>query len=202
MIFKTSNYVPEVYADSRDYRVLLKLLGLVLSVFKSNIDSFPALYSADNCPDNLLPALADLVGYEYDDGVSISDNRIVVKYFPFLIHYRGSQEGIQLATALSLNTSDDAGKAYTLDNIIVEFNYDTGCIQIYYPWTDQIRKDLIEVVRPVGTFIRTVPSFVGSSSDELDVKDTINVHVSQDTADSKKVNKTKVGFSDTGEVVK
>lgn len=198
MILKIDKgYVPESYYESRDYRVFLKLLGALLSVFKSNIDSFPALYSADDCPDNLLPLLADLVGYNYNDGVTIDDNRIIIKYFPYLIRYRGSEEGIKLATALSLNTSENAEDAFTLDSIIVEFDFDAGLIKIYYPWTELIRKDLIEVVRPVGTFIQMIPSFISKNTDELDVKATIKSYVEEYDDDRSKVDKSKVGFGNT-----
>lgn len=199
MIFNLrQGYVPESYYESRDYRVFLKLLGVLVSVFKGNIDSLPSLYSPEDCQDNLLQLLAGMVGYKYNSGLTIDDNRIIIKYFPYMIRYRGSEEGIKLAMALTLNTSDNASESYTLDNIVVEFDFDTGMIKIYYPDIDNIRKDLIEVVRPVGSFIKLIPSSISDNTDELDVKATVRAEVEEYDKRRSKVDKSKVGFGDTG----
>lgn len=198
MIFKINKgFVPETYYESRDYRVFLKLLGVLVSVMKSNIDSFPSLYSPDDCPDNMVNLLASMVGYKYNSSLSVEDNRIIVKYFPYMIRYRGSEEGIKLATALSLNTSEDASEAYTLDNIIIEYDYNHGLIKIFYPHTDLLRRDLIEAVRPVGSFVKLIPSSISDNTDELDVKATVKVEVEKYDTRREKVDESKVGFGNT-----
>lgn len=198
MIFKLDkNYAPENYRDSRDYRVFLKLLGVLLSVFKYNIDSAPDLYSPDNCPDHLVNLLASMVGYKYNDSISIDNNRLIIKYFPYMIRKRGSREGLKLATALSLNTSEDASEAYTLNDIIIEYDFDTGMVKIYYPYPDFLRKDLIEAVRPVGSFIKWVPSFISTNTDELDIKATVKTEIEKYDNTREKVGKSKVGFGNT-----
>ena len=194
----TKRFVPEVYSESRDYRVFLKLLGILISVLKDNIDSFPSLYSADTCPPDLLPYLADMVGYKYDEGISVDGNRIIIKYYPFMLRYRGSEEGIKLATALSLNTSDSASTSYSLDSIVIEFDYEEGIIKIYYPHTELIRKDLIEAVRPLGTRIQLIPSHISNNVDELDVKAKAIVETEEYKDSRHEVNKAKVGFGDVG----
>lgn len=190
-------WVPEVYRDSRDYRVFLKLLGILLTIFKKNIDNFPELYSPDNCPDELLPLLAGMVGYPYDDGISVDDNRIIIKYFPYMLRYRGSEEGIKLATALSLNTSDDKSHAYTLDSIIVEFDPETGMITIYYPHVDVLRKELLEFVRPVGTVLNLIPSYINMTNDELDIKVRVKAITEKYRKYRQEVDKSKVGLGNT-----
>lgn len=198
MIFKINKgFVPETYYESRDYRVFLKLLGVLVSVMKSNIDSFPSLYSPDDCPDNMVNLLASMVGYKYNSSLSVEDNRIIIKYFPYMIRYRGSEEGIKLATALSLNTSEDASEAYTLDNIIIEYDYNYGLIKIFYPHTDLLRRDLIEAVRPVGSFVKLIPSSISDNTDELDVKATVKVEVEKYDTRREKVDESKVGFGNT-----
>lgn len=196
MIFRLDkNYVPDYYKDSRDYRVFLKLLGSMLSVMKYRIDSFPSLYSPDDCPDDLLPYLADMVGYKYNEGRSIENNRIIIKYYPYMLRYRGSSEGIKLATALSLNTSDSKEQAYSLDNIIVEFDFDNAVIKIYYPYPDLIDRDLLEAVRPLGCTIELIKSSIGRSSEELDLKVVAkSIEEQYDKDLREKVDKSKVGF--------
>lgn len=188
-------YAPEVYRESRDYRVLLKLIGIVVSVFKTNIDTMPDLYSPKNCPDHLLNLLANMVGYNYNDSIKIEDNRLIIKYFPYMIRRRGSRQGIKLATALTLNTTNSTSSSYSLDNIIIEYDFDTGMIKIYYPGDDELRRDLIEAVRPVGSFIYFVPSDISINVDEIDVKATTKAEVEKYNTDREKVSKSKVNFS-------
>lgn len=171
MIFDLSKgYVPESYSESRDYRVFLKLLGILLTVYKDNTDSLVSLYSSDDCPADLLPNLAHTVGYRYDDSLSVENNRIIIKYYPYLIRNRGSEEGIKLATALSLNTSISASSAYSVDSIVVDIDYTLGRIKVYYPHTNLIKQELIEVVRPAGMSVELVPSAIGSVTDIVDVR--------------------------------
>ena len=171
MIFDlTKAYVPESYIDSRDYRVFLRQLGTVLTVAKYNIDHFPDLYDADDCPEHLLPLLATMVGYKYRGSLSVDSNRKIIKYFPYLIRNRGSELGIKLAVALSINTDPSITKVYSMDSVIVESDPDSGVITIYYPRVDVVDWELIEVVRPVGMRIRLIQSDNLRSVDELDVK--------------------------------
>lgn len=173
MIFDlVNNYTPEVYSDSRDYRILLRQLGFLSTVFKYNIDHFPDLYDADECPDHMLPLLASLVGYKYNENKSVNSNRQIIKNFPFLIRNRGSELGIRLATILSINTSPYATRMYSSESIVISVDVPTGVISIYYPNVQVDDWSLIEVVRPVGTRFRLYPSDIGESTEELDLKIT------------------------------
>ena len=194
MIFDlTTSYTPESYADSRDYRIFLRLLGVLCSVFKNNIDEFANLYSPETCPEQMLQLLASMVGYWYDESLSVDDNRIVIKYFPLMLRYRGSREGIALATALSLNTSDQAGKAYSVSDIMIEYDYETGIITIYYPYPELIRKDLIEAVRVVGTRIRLVPASIVTKTEGLDTRIRVKITTTHER-DSYKELRSQIGF--------
>lgn len=198
MIFKIDKgFVPETYYESKDYRVFLKLLSILVSVMKSNIDSFPSLYSPDDCPDNMVNLVASMVGYKYNSSLSVEDNRIIIKYFPYMIRYRGSEEGIKLATALSFNTSEESNEVYTLDNISIEYDYNLGLIKIFCPRTDLLRKDLIEAVRPVGSFVKLIKSSVSDSTDEIDIKATVKAEIEKYDNRREKVDESKVGFGNT-----
>lgn len=195
MIFNlTKGYVPEVYSESRDYRVFLKLVGALTSVLKTNIDDFPKLYSADEVPENLLPLLADMVGYLINDKISVNDNRLVVRYFPTMLRYRGSTRGIKLASALSLNTSGKDIK-YDLSDVVIEYDDQTGTINIYYPDPDYIRKDLINYVRPLGSTINLLPSYIFKNNDVIDIKADIDSEVEEYNDRRHEVDKSQVGFS-------
>lgn len=193
----TKRYVPEVYSDSRDFRVFLRLLSVLLTVLRDNIGSIPSLYSSDDCPREMLHLLADMVGYNYVESRSVESNRMIIKYFPYMLRYRGSRIGIKIATALSLNTTGEAPK-YSLDNIIVEYDFDKGLIRIYYPQTESIDRDLLEAVRPLGSRIEMIPSFISNNSDELDIKVDIFKEEEKWNDERTEVERSKVGFGDVG----
>lgn len=194
MIFNlTKHYVPEVYSDSRDYRVFLHMVEILATVIKYNADHYPDLYDPADCPDNLLPYLAGMVGYEYDYGLPINDNRIIIKYFPYLIRNRGSEIGIKLAMALSLNINTDIDDYIRLDDLDVDYNYEKGIITIYYPKGAEIRKYLLEVVRPVGMTLELVPVDQVKTKEELDIKVKTKIY---NRFDDYTVKQSQVGFSE------
>lgn len=193
----TKGFVPEVYSDSRDYRVFLRLASVLLSVLRDNIGSIPSLYSADDCPESMLRLLAGMVGYKYDSLRTVESNRMIIKYFPLLLRNRGSKLGIKIAAALSLNSLNEVPQ-YSLDNIIVEYDYEKGLIKIYYPQTDALCQDLIEVVRPVGVRVEMIPSFISKNVDELRVLTDLESEVEAWNESRTNVEVSKVGFGDTG----
>ena len=193
MIFDlTKHFVPEVYSDSRDYRVFLRMVGVLSTVIKYNADHFPDLYTAENCPENLLPYLGHMVGYDYDHGIAIDENRIIIKYFPFLIRNRGSEIGIKLAMALSLNIHTDVEDLILLDDLDIQYDYEKGIIYIYYPKDAEIRKYLLEVVRPVGMTLELIPVDRVRTSEELDVR--VKTHI-YNRHDDGTIRRSQVNFS-------
>lgn len=195
MIFNlVDNYTPEAYSKSRDYRVLLRQLGIIISVLKYNIDHFPDLYDADYCPDHLLPLLASMVGYTYNEDKSVKSNRKIIKSYPYLLRNRGSELGIKLATILSINTSPYVNRNYSMNNIVVSCDSATGFITIYYPDTTVVDWSLIEVVRPVGTRIKLVPSSIGELSEELDLKVTARGISHSEYYDQSRVGNSRVNY--------
>lgn len=197
MIFDlVNNYTPEAYSDSRDYRVLLRQLGFLTTVFKYNIDHFPDLYDADECPDHMLPLLASLVGYKYNDNKSVKSNRQIIKNFPYLLRNRGSELGIRLATILSINTSPYVTRSYSSESIVITTDVPTGVISIYYPDVEVDDWSLIEVVRPVGTRFRLFPSDIGESTEELDLKVTARGIRHHEFYDKSRVDNSQVNYDD------
>lgn len=174
MVFDlTKGFVPEAYSKSRDYKVFLRLAGLVSTVLKYNIDNLGNLYEAENCPVGLLDELAGMVGYTYKDSRTVASQRKIISYYPFLLRNRGSATAIEIATALSLSTLQYKENEIPLDRIYVDYDATTGKIIITYPSEAKIDKDIINDVRPVGTFIEFRPSVGRDVLDgELKVKVT------------------------------
>ena len=102
-IIESKNYLPWVIRQSRDMQAICKVLDLLINDYKTNVDYWVNLIDFDGCPDHLLPLLASYVGYKYDYTESYDTNRLIIKYYPSMIRNRGSEIGISLATALSVN---------------------------------------------------------------------------------------------------
>lgn len=195
MIFDlTQSYVPESYRESRDYRVFLRQLSTLLSVLKYNIDHFPDLYSADECPDHLLPLLSTMVGYKYKEEKSLVSNRKIIRSFPYLLRNRGSELGIKLAVALSINTDQSVTRVYSIDTIVVSPDVEKGVLRIYYPRIDVIDWELIEYVRPVGMRIELIQSDIATVSEELDLENKVKATLRHKYFDESIVDKSIVGF--------
>lgn len=193
MIDLTKHFVPEVYSNSRDFRVFLRIIEVLVNSLKYNIDHFLDLYSPEDCPDNLLPLLAGMVGYEYDNTLSIDNNRVIIKYFPYLIRNRGSERGIKLAAALSLNmynSLDD--NSVVAEEIDVAFDYEKGIIYVYYPKGYEVRKYLIEVVRPVGMTVELIPVDKVVAHEDLKVRSDVNIY---NRFDNYSLQQSQVSFS-------
>ncbi len=203
MIFDlTENYVPKAYVDSRDYRVFLRELGMLTTTFKYNIDHFPDLYDPETCPDHLLPLLAGMVGYTYNDAKTVNSNRKIIKSFPALLRNRGSELGIKLAVILCLNTTPGNVVAFPMSTIVVSTDLETGLITIYYPNAKVLDWSLIEVVRPVGMHYKLVPSDFGFNTEEFDVKVTARAITKNQYYDESKVDASQVNFDTTKNIRK
>lgn len=197
MINLVKGYVPEVYSESRDYRVFLRLLSVLISVLKDKVDRVPTLYSSDECPKDLLYLLADMVGYSLDSSRTTQSNRMIISNYPVMLRNRGSRTGLKMAAALSLN-SKSSSPSYSLDNILIEYDFDKGLIKIYYPSDEELDFDLIEAVRPVGSRVQYIASTIRKNTEEVDVKVDVFKDTDKWTKERTEVGKSKVGFGDTG----
>lgn len=171
-IIESKNYIPWVVRQSRDVQALCKVFDLLINSFKTNSDYWTSLIDFDTCPDNLLPLLASYVGYKYDYTESYDTNRIIIKHYPEMIRYRGSEIGIALATALSVNALGEIDKVEALSMFNIDYQQtDTKvCIYIYFPSNLTKIRDLIEVVRPAGCALELIPA------DVIQTLDGIKIH--------------------------
>ena len=129
-----------------------------------DIDNWTTLYDPLQCPENFLPLLADFIGYRYDTSLSVTENRVIMSEFNTMIKNKGSEIGLRLAAALSMNAqlaSDPMSKEYIravsqLQFLELFYDYDTGIIRIYYPRDLTKIRDIFKYVRPVGSFIELI----------------------------------------------
>lgn len=149
-MIRSEDFTPEIYKNSRDYKALLTLLDVITNLSKYEIDNIQDLYDPMKCNQNVLPYLAEMIGYNYNIKDSTSENRIIINNFSKLIHYRGSELGIKLAAALSLNSVGKKDEIADLEFLEVIYNRENALIQIIYPRENTKVRNLIDYVRPVG----------------------------------------------------
>lgn len=170
--------IPEVYKDSADFRFFCKWFEESLSKVKYDTENFMDLYDPLRCPEDLLWALADTMGFKYDDRLPASFNRLVLLYFMSMIYNRGSKDGVTLAAETNLaqfkilmqaqGYTDENGDVVAGRDILYNRLEDTsipvnaasvtphtelGYIDVVYYSTDIPLDACIEYVRPLGMFL-------------------------------------------------
>lgn len=170
--------LPAVYKKSADFRMFLKWFTTVLSKIQYDADNFFDLYDPERCPRELLWALADTMGFKYDDRLPASFNRLVLLYFMSMIRNRGSQDGMTLAAEVNLaqfkilmqaagytdenetvhegdenlyNRLDDT--SIPVNSAVVTPHTKEGYIDVVYFSTETPLDACIEYVRPVGMYL-------------------------------------------------
>ena len=94
--------LPEIYRESADFRFFCKWFEAALDKLKYDTENFFDLYDPLKCPEDLLWALADTMGYKFDSRLPTAFNRLVLLYFMSMIRNRGSKDGVTLAAETNL----------------------------------------------------------------------------------------------------
>lgn len=176
-ILESKTMIPNVLRQSRDMQAICKVLDLLLNNFKTNTDYWTSLIDFDTCPDHLLPLLASYVGYNYDYTESYSTNRLIIKHYPEMIRNRGSELGMSLATALSVNALGDIDKVEALAMFRLDYQKTDKKLYIYIYFPSNLSKirDLIEVVRPAGCGVQLVAADIIQTIDGIAISDYIGI---------------------------
>lgn len=212
MLLDTGKYIPQVYRKERDIQVFTKLLDIILSCCKYDIDNIGSVYDANACPEQLLPLLAYTLNYEYNFRDTLSSNRAVINSFSYMERYKGSKIGMRMATALSLTSLDisqNNAELLTIKQIYLEalsqinirYDYENATIVIDYPNVYTLVQYILDYVRPVGMWLelRSVTSH-NINSDALIISSNIISTVAKYDPEIKtKVNRSFVNFSSTAD---
>lgn len=187
-MIRSKDNMPKIFSISRDYQAILRVLDIITNVEKNDVDNLVSLVNADKCPSKYLPLLASFVGYDYDYTLSYDANRIIIKYYPLMIRLRGSLDGIILACAVALNSSN----VLKSDSITGALNYinpiydeEHKILRIFVQKFSFAKKlfDLLEVVRPVGLEINVIESQKIRVADSIEFADKVHsakfdIHIS------------------------
>ena len=178
MLIHSRDNVPDIYTTSRDYQAILRLLDIITNVEKNDVNNMVSLVNADKCPSKYLPLLASYVGYDYDYSLSYETNRLIIKYYPLMIKYRGSEKGIRIACAVAINSAmekDDISGDMEYLNVI--YDEDDKILKVFVGANVLTKKmfELIELVRPVGMGIQVKQSVGVRPKEILKLEDYVTV---------------------------
>ena len=187
-------------------QVFTKLIDILLTSCKYDIDGLYRLYDSLLCPEQFLPYLAGTINYKYDNANTVSSNRQIIGIFMLMMKYKGSEKGIKMATALSLTTLDTAIKnletadvstdyIMALQNLDIHYNYETATIIIDYPNIYTQVRYLIDYVRPVGMYIKLRSVIKSPISSVMAILAQVQTAVHEYTEQQSYVNKAKVNSS-------
>lgn len=170
--------LPEVYLESADFRFFINWFNEALQKVQYDTENIFDLYDPMRCPEDLVWALADTMGYKYDDRLPTSFNRLVLMYFMSMIYNRGSKDGVTLAAEVNLAQFKiyQQAQGYTDENgdyheprpelynrledtsipvnaVYVTPHTEDGYIDVVY-FASEVPKDAcIEYVRPLGMYM-------------------------------------------------
>ena len=170
--------IPEVYRESADFRFFLKWFSECLSRTTYDTENFFDLYDPLRCPEDLIWALADTMGYKFDSRLPASFNRLVLLYFMSMIRNRGSKDGVTLAAEANLAqfhilmdaagyTDEDGNEvpgkdilynrledaSIPVNSVYVTPHTESGFIDVVYYSTRVPTDACIEYVRPLGMYL-------------------------------------------------
>lgn len=95
--------IPNIYEQSADMRAMCRFFDIEHELLEYYTNHILDCYSPEHCPRNLLPELAEHIGFDYQELKSVMYNRVVLKNFiRNLIRYRGSATGIANAAAIDI----------------------------------------------------------------------------------------------------
>lgn len=163
-LISVENLVPDIYLESRDFKVFLKLVELLKTVTADDINNWIKLYSALECPPQFLEFICDFVGYKYNTNISIAESRIIISNFVNLMKNRGSKLGFRQAASIVLNaklSAEPDNEEYKeavnqLGFLEIYFDLEKGLTQLFFPKEIQYNEEIFNYIRPIGTYLNLV----------------------------------------------
>lgn len=120
-MIESKKLVPSYYSESRDYRVILKLLDYIVASHKGSVDDSVSLLVPKMCPKKYLSLLSEYVGYVYDSNIPEEVNRFIIGQYANLVRMRGSLNGIGFAVSLAIravqNAEQPMSKLFLIDKM-------------------------------------------------------------------------------------
>ena len=147
-MFRLQENVPEVYVkQSRDFQLFCRIYDVINNALRFNAKSTENLLDPLHTSDRILPLLASRVGFFPKNEYSTEALRQVISAFPYIIKYKGSKIGIEMALNVILKLENNYDESFAIiDN-------DEYMVKIYTKTKIQgeaLLRDVLSYILPVG----------------------------------------------------
>lgn len=163
--------LPE-YLRSTDFKTFEGLMKVLFGSIKKDIDYIPELKDYENCPEHMLPILAQSIGCPYFNATTPYVNRLIIKNWWWMMKNRGTLPAIEMATSLAMLAYNKVLNSNQINiygrTIELYFDETEGIIYIrgFYQTSEtdstisqeQWIKDIVKYVLPAGFKFVSLPS--------------------------------------------
>lgn len=163
--------LPE-YLRSTDFKTFEGLMKVLFGSIKKDIDYIPELKDYENCPEHMLPILAQSIGCPYFNATTPYVNRLIIKNWWWMMKNRGTLPAIEMATSLAMLAYNKVLNSNQINiygrTIELYFDITVGLIYIrdFYQTSEtdstisqeQWIKDIVKYVLPAGFKFVSLPS--------------------------------------------
>lgn len=147
-MFRLQENVPEIYVkQSRDFQLFCRIYDVIDNALRFNAKSTEGLLSPSQTSDKMLQLLATRVGFFPKNEYNTEALRLVISAFPYMIKYKGSKLGIEMA----LNTILKAENQY--EENVIDFDAENSIIAIYTKdkiENEELLRDVLSYILPIG----------------------------------------------------
>ena len=147
-MFRLQDNVPQVYVnESRDFQLFCRLYDFVNNSVLFDVKTMINILDPYLINDKMLSLLAKKVGFFTPLNIDTKLLRYIISAFPYILKYKGSKKGIELAVSTILKVEG------TDNDYIVLVDNEDYTINIYTSLRLFNRKALIEVLKyimPIG----------------------------------------------------
>lgn len=162
-MFRLQDNVPEVYVkQSRDFQLFCRIYDVVNNAIRFNAKSAENLLDPLKVSDRMLPLLATRVGFFPKHEYNTYALREVISAFPYIIKYKGSKLGIEMALNVILKIENNYQESLV--------QIDTGNSRVNILTSTKLKgedllRDVLSYILPIGYEI------VVSTFDKHDIDD-------------------------------
>lgn len=147
-MFRLQENVPEVYVkQSRDFQLFCRVFDTVNNSLRYNALSAQNLLNPLKVSDRLLPLLATRVGFFPKHEYNTYALREVISAFPYIVKYKGSKLGIEMALNVILKIENNyKGSLVRINNI-------SHTVEIYTETRikgEDLLRDVLSYILPIG----------------------------------------------------
>ena len=147
-MFRLQNNTPPYYIDeSRDFQLLCRLYDCVNAGVRFNINSMKSVLDATKASDALLDLICTKVGFFTNRHFNSEILRYILSAFPYIVKYKGSRRGIELAVWTILKLEGEESKPD------IKIDNDSYTINIYTPsvlFNKDALDEILKYIIPVG----------------------------------------------------